>query len=108
MNREEVKEIFKRLSFAYPKFEVSTEKIDFWHERLKDQQTETVIKKVNHHIERNPFAPTIAELRTTHPPENKALEEMKRWKVEGQKRIQQEKESGYVRPIPPWEQSNSV
>lgn len=63
MNREQVKEIFKVLAFAYPKFEVSSEKVDFWLRFLEDQNPATVMKKVERFVMNNPYPPTISELR---------------------------------------------
>lgn len=63
MNREQVKEVFKILAYAYPKFEVSSEKIDFWLKFLKDQNPATIMRKAEKHVMEKPFAPTIAELR---------------------------------------------
>lgn len=63
MNREQVKEVFKVIAFAYPKFEVSSEKIDFWHKFLNDQDPAAVMKKTERHVMNNVFPPTIADLR---------------------------------------------
>jgi hypothetical protein len=63
MNREQVKEIFKVLAFAYPKFEVTSEKVDFWLKFLEDQNPAVVMKKVERFVMNNPYPPTISELR---------------------------------------------
>lgn len=63
MNREQVKEVFKVLAFAYPRFEVSAEKIDYWHKFLADQDPAVVMKKAEKHIMNSVFPPAIAELR---------------------------------------------
>lgn len=63
MTREQVKEVFKILAYAYPKFEVSSEKIDFWHKFLIDQNPAAVMQKAEKHVMESPFAPTIADLR---------------------------------------------
>lgn len=63
MNREQVIEIFKVLAFAYPKFEVTSEKVDFWLRFLEDQNPATVMKKVESFVMNNPYPPTISELR---------------------------------------------
>lgn len=63
MDRNQVKEVFKIIAFAYPKFEVSSEKIDFWLRFLGDQDYASVMSKVEYHIKNNVFPPTIADLR---------------------------------------------
>ena len=63
MNRDQIKEVFKILAYAYPKFEVSSEKIDFWHKFLADQNPAIVMKKVEKYVMTHTFPPTIAELR---------------------------------------------
>jgi hypothetical protein len=63
MNREQVKEVFKILAFAYPRFEVSSEKIDFWQKYLSDQDPARVMQKAEKHVMDKPFPPTIADLR---------------------------------------------
>lgn len=71
MNREQVKEVFKILAYAYPRFEVSSEKIDFWHKFLTDQNPVTIMKNVERHVMSNPFPPTIADLREVKRNEDK-------------------------------------
>ena len=61
--REHVKEIFKKIKFGYPQFEVGPEKLDFWYENLKDQNPATLMRKAEFHIKEKPFPPTIADLR---------------------------------------------
>jgi hypothetical protein len=63
MEREQVKEIFKVLAFAYPKFEVSSDKIDFWHKFLIDQNPATVMRNVERYVMEKPFPPSIADIR---------------------------------------------
>lgn len=65
MNREQVKEVFKVIAFAYPRFEVNSDKIDFWHKFLADQDPAAVMKKAERHVMNNVFPPTIADLRET-------------------------------------------
>lgn len=65
MDREQVKEIFKVIAFAYPRFDVSSEKIDFWLQFLADQDPAAVMKKTERHVMNNVFPPTIADLRET-------------------------------------------
>lgn len=63
MNREQVKEVFKVIAFAYPRFEVNSDKIDFWLKFLTDQDPAVVMKKTERHVMNNVFPPTIADLR---------------------------------------------
>lgn len=63
MNREQVKEVFKILAYNYPKFEVSSEKIDFWLRFLKDQNPAVVMKKAESYVMNSAFPPTISDLR---------------------------------------------
>lgn len=73
MDREQVKEVFKVLAFAYPRFEVSSEKLDYWHKFLIDQNPVTVMKKVERHVMEKPFPPTIAELREAKTKEDPSV-----------------------------------
>lgn len=73
MNREQVKEVFKILAFAYPKFDVTSEKIDFWHKFLIDQDPAVVMKNAERHVMNNQFPPTIAELREVKRNEDKSV-----------------------------------
>jgi hypothetical protein len=63
MDRDQVKEVFKVLSFAYPKFEVSKDKVDFWHKYLADQNPAAVMRKAEWYIKNSVFPPAIADLR---------------------------------------------
>jgi hypothetical protein len=63
MERDQVKQVFKTIKFAYPHFEVNAEKLDFWHQNLKDQNPASVMKKTEQHIKEKTFPPTIADLR---------------------------------------------
>lgn len=62
MTRDEVKTIFKILVYVYPQFEVSSEKVDIWHDLLADESFETVLSNAKKHVKQKPFPPTIADL----------------------------------------------
>jgi Loader and inhibitor of phage G40P len=63
MTRDQVKDVFKTIKFAYPQFEVSPEKLNFWHKNLNDQNPASVMRKTEQHVKEKPFPPTIADLR---------------------------------------------
>ncbi|WP_446662987.1 replicative helicase loader/inhibitor [Geobacillus sp. CCR] len=62
MTRDEVKQIFKIIAYVYPNFEVSSEKVDVWHELLADEPFENALHNVKRHVKQKPFPPTIADL----------------------------------------------
>ena len=64
MIRDDVKKIFALMILAYPSMsEITTEKIDIWHELLEDIDFEAAKKAVKEHIKTSRFIPTIAEIR---------------------------------------------
>lgn len=63
MTRDQLKTVFKILANVYPNFEVSSEKLDIWHEFLKDQDYDVVLERVKTHVKEKKFPPTIADLR---------------------------------------------
>lgn len=65
MNREQVKELFKILVDVYPRFEVSTSKVDTWTSLLKDQDYEIVISNALHHCKTSRFEPVVADVIST-------------------------------------------
>ncbi|HLG26735.1 MAG TPA: replicative helicase loader/inhibitor [Paenisporosarcina sp.] len=68
MTRNELKEVFRSLSLAYgQKFEVSTDKLNYWFEQLNSNTFEQVKKNANNHIKNSVFPPTIADLNTKGP-----------------------------------------
>lgn len=67
MTRDEVKEVFKVISYAYSRFDVNSEKVDVWYGFLKDQNPAEVMRKVEIHIAKEKFPPTIAEIITIKP-----------------------------------------
>jgi hypothetical protein len=62
MTRDELKNIFKLLVNVYPKFEVSSEKLNIWYEFLKDNDYQTVLRNTKEYVLSNPFPPSIADL----------------------------------------------
>jgi hypothetical protein len=63
VNRDEVKEVFRILKNVYPKFEVTTEKLDIWTKFLKDQNPAVVMRNTERFVLDSKFPPSIADLR---------------------------------------------
>lgn len=63
MTRDQLKTVFKILANVYPNFEVSSEKLDIWHEFLQDQDANAVMERVKAHVKEKKFPPTVADLR---------------------------------------------
>lgn len=84
MTREEVKELFKFLTFIYPNFEVSSEKLDVWTSLLENQNTEKVMRRAKRYVLDNKFPPTIADLaeQITEAHNSDFLEKVKQWKAD--------------------------
>lgn len=82
MNREQVKELFKFLTYVYPNFEVSSEKLDVWTRLLRNQNPAKVMQKAEQHSLDNKFPPTIADLseRITEAHSNDFLKKVEQWK----------------------------
>ena len=104
MTRDEVKELFKFLKYVYPNFEVSSEKVDIWHELMADQDFLRVMKKAKEFAKENRYPPAVADLYTPQTPKNDFLKQYRQWLKEGEKRIEQYKDKGV--PEPPWKQLN--
>jgi hypothetical protein len=64
MTREQVKAVFKMIKFNYQQFDISPEKLDFWHKNLQDQNPALVMKKAELYVKEKTFPPTIADLRS--------------------------------------------
>ncbi|WP_407270009.1 replicative helicase loader/inhibitor [Radiobacillus sp. PE A8.2] len=65
MKRGEVKDVFKLISYAYPRFEVTSEKLDTWFMLLKDQNPAVVMRNAERYVMNQQFPPAIADLRET-------------------------------------------
>lgn len=63
MTRDEVKEIFKKITMAYDNFEVISEKVDFWHTLLNGISYGRAETNLIKHIQKSKYAPTIADIR---------------------------------------------
>lgn len=74
MTRQQVVELFRYIKMAYENFDVSSDKVDFWHESLKNQSTQNVLNKFKKHVKTNKYPPTISDL-YEEPPESKVNHE---------------------------------
>lgn len=63
MTAIETKKLLERIIMAYPNFELTTERIQFWREFLEDVPFEAAYKQLNLYIKANRFPPTIADIR---------------------------------------------
>ena len=62
MTREQVVQLFKYIKMAYENFDVSSDKVDFWHESLKNQSFQNVLNKFKKHVKTNKYPPSISDL----------------------------------------------
>ena len=62
MTKKQVAEVLLQIHNVYPRFDVTQSRIDTWHGFLKDQNPATVMRKVENHILKEKFPPTIAEV----------------------------------------------
>lgn len=86
MERNEVIELFKSITLAYPAFDVSTEKVNLWHDIMKDMEYSQVAARLKQHIMQSEYAPKIAEISVKPKQRNEYLEQLKRWEREGARR----------------------
>lgn len=69
MKRDEVKELFRTIVDAYPRFEVSPRKLDTWTMMLKGQDYNRAISNLTKHCGTSRFEPTIADVRSGRQPQ---------------------------------------
>lgn len=62
MNREEVKDLFKIIVDVYPRFSISTSKIDTWTRALHKQNYSDAEINLFDHFDSSKFEPTIADI----------------------------------------------
>lgn len=67
MTKKQVAEVLLQIHNVYPRFDVTQSRIDTWHGFLKDQNPATVMRKVENHILKEKFPPTIAEVISVKP-----------------------------------------
>jgi len=64
VTREDIKKVFALIILVYPNLpELTSEKIDLWHELLSDIDYEAAQKAVKEHIKTSRFIPTVADIR---------------------------------------------
>lgn len=82
MNREQVKELFQLLVYTYPRFEVSTQKIDTWTRLMQGQDANKVMKRAENYVKDNKFPPSFAELyeKKIEAHSSDFLEKVEKWK----------------------------
>lgn len=87
MDREQIKELFQLLVYAYPRFEVSTQKIDAWARLMKGQDPEKVMNRAESYVKDNKFPPAFADLyeRKNEAHSNDFLKKVERWKRDASK-----------------------
>lgn len=81
MTRDQVKEVFKILKYAYPLFEVTSEKVDAWTRLLKDQNPAVIMRNAERFILESKFPPSIADLRERNHAayQSNILDQIKEW-----------------------------
>ncbi|KAA0547552.1 hypothetical protein FZW96_11940 [Bacillus sp. BGMRC 2118] len=62
MDRNRVVDLFKIIKMFYENFEVSSEKVDYWHSILKKHDFKTVEENLLQHVETSVYPPKIAEI----------------------------------------------
>ncbi|MGD6872991.1 replicative helicase loader/inhibitor [Sutcliffiella horikoshii] len=62
MTREQVVQLFKYIKMAYENFDVSSDKVDFWHESIKNQSLQNVLNRFKKHVKTNKYPPTISDI----------------------------------------------
>ncbi|MBU8770303.1 replicative helicase loader/inhibitor [Cytobacillus oceanisediminis] len=81
MTREQIKEVFKLLKYAYPQFEVTKEKVDMWTRLLKDQNPAVIMRNAEKFVLESKFPPSIADIRERNHAayQSNILEQIKEW-----------------------------
>lgn len=83
MSREELVRLMQNITMAYPAFEVTRDKVDLWHDLMKDMPYEAVNARLKQHILSSEYAPKIAEISVKPKQRNAYLEQLKQWEREG-------------------------
>jgi hypothetical protein len=79
MTGDQTYSILKHIAAAYPRFEITEQRLEVWHEYLQNMPYEQVLAKVKHHIASEKFPPSIAEISVQPRQKNEFLEELKEW-----------------------------
>jgi Loader and inhibitor of phage G40P len=62
MNKAEMAEVVKMITFAYPNATFPADKLDQWYAWLKNYDFEQIEQNVRQHILHSPFQPSIADI----------------------------------------------
>lgn len=62
MEAGQVLEVLKTIRGAYNRFEINEEMPRVWHETLKDEPYDLVIKRLKRHIRESKYEPTMSDL----------------------------------------------
>lgn len=79
MTQTEVIKILKRIAAAYSRFEVTEDRLEIWFEHLLEMPYEGVLERLNKHIAKEKFPPTIAEISVFGSKKNDHLKEVEQW-----------------------------
>jgi hypothetical protein len=79
MTEDQAIDILERIGSVYPNFDLYEKRILVWRDQLKDMPYERVLFRLNKHISREKFPPTVADIADYGPPKNEFLEKVKEW-----------------------------
>lgn len=73
MTEEEANSILKEIIFAYPYFEVTEEKINYWINHLKAMPYKPVLYRLEKHIFTSNYPPSVSQISAIEKEENTFL-----------------------------------
>ncbi|MFB4474258.1 replicative helicase loader/inhibitor [Virgibacillus sp. SK37] len=73
MTENEAISIFTEITFAYPFFEVTDEKLDYWINQLTNMPYDPVVNRLKKHIYTSNYPPTISQIAAFEKAENTFL-----------------------------------
>lgn len=84
MTKDQAKEILLTIAAAYPKFNLTDNKlrVNVWVENLLSMPFEAVKQRLNGHVLNNPFPPSIAEIAVKPKTNNDFLSKQRQWEEE--------------------------
>lgn len=101
MEKTEIYQILKMIESAYPQFKICDDTVIFWMNQCRDMEYSFVRKRLHAHIVKSPYPPVIADIAAYQQKENKFLERIKQWELEGRERIEHQS-NRKAKPIPSW------
>jgi len=94
MEIHEALDILQRIAASYTQFDLTGEigerRIEVWSSHLMNMPYKPVLERVNQHILREKFPPTIAEVSVKVQTNNEFLDEQSQWREQ----VKQEKKTG--------------